>query len=72
MFISTAGVMTNTMVQQPVMAGRLDAGSPITFPEEQEDPLVSGDVNTGGSLWGFFKVTARHVTDEAAVRDTQL
>ncbi|XP_037548478.1 protein PRRC1 [Nematolebias whitei] len=54
----TPGVVTNTMVQQPVMAGRLDAGSPITFPEEQEDPHVSGDVNTGGSLWGFFKGVA--------------
>lgn len=59
------------MVQQPVMAGRLDAGSPITFPEEQEDPQESGDVNTGGSLWGFFKVTAPPVTAEAAIRDPQ-
>lgn len=67
MFISTAGVVTNTMVQQPVMAGRLDAGSPITFPEEQEDQ-VSGDVNAGGSLWGFFKVTAPH---EVAFRDNR-
>ncbi|XP_013870581.1 protein PRRC1 [Austrofundulus limnaeus] len=52
------GVVTNTMVQQPVMTGRVDAGSPITFPEEQEDLQVSGDVNTGGSLWGFFKGVA--------------
>lgn len=45
------------MVQQPIMSGRLDTGSPITFPEEHEDQTVSGDSNAGGGLWGFFKVT---------------
>lgn len=50
------------MVQQPVMTGGIDAGSPITFPEEQEDPRVSGDTNTGGGIWGFFKgVAGNHV-----------
>ncbi|XP_071762581.1 protein PRRC1 [Centroberyx gerrardi] len=52
------GVVSNPMVQQPVMSGGLDAGSPITFPEEQEDPRVSGDNNTGGGIWGFFKGVA--------------
>ncbi|XP_072228700.1 protein PRRC1 [Leuresthes tenuis] len=52
------GMVSNTMVQQPVMMGGIDAGSPITFPEEQEDPRVSGDANTGGGIWGFFKGVA--------------
>ncbi|XP_022067259.1 LOW QUALITY PROTEIN: protein PRRC1 [Acanthochromis polyacanthus] len=52
------GVVSNPMVQQPAMTGGLDTGSPITFPEEQEDPRVSGDTNTGGSIWGFFKGVA--------------
>ncbi|KAM7369496.1 hypothetical protein PAMP_013763 [Pampus punctatissimus] len=52
------GVVSNPMVQQPAMTGGLDAGSPITFPEEQEDPRVSEDINTGGGIWGFFKGVA--------------
>ncbi|XP_047426321.1 protein PRRC1 [Mugil cephalus] len=52
------GVVSNPMVQQPIMTGRLDAGSPITFPEEQEDLRGSGDSNAGGGLWGFFKGVA--------------
>ncbi|TKS84014.1 Protein PRRC1 [Collichthys lucidus] len=56
------GVVSNPLVQQPVMAGGIDTGSPITFPEEQEDPRVSGDTNTGGGIWGFFKgVAGNHV-----------
>ncbi|XP_073333928.1 protein PRRC1 [Pagrus major] len=56
------GVVSNPMVQQPAMTGGLDAGSPITFPEEQEDPRVSGDISTGGGIWGFFKgVAGNHV-----------
>lgn len=52
------GVVSNPLVQQPATTGGLDAGSPITFPEEQEDPRVSGDNNTGGGIWGFFKGVA--------------
>lgn len=44
------------MLQQSVIRGGLDTGSSITFPEEQEDPRVSGDTNSGGGIWGFFKV----------------
>ncbi|XP_051268303.1 protein PRRC1 [Dicentrarchus labrax] len=56
------GVVSNPLVQQPAMSGGLDTGSPITFPEEQEDPRVSGDTNTGGGIWGFFKgVAGNHV-----------
>ncbi|CAF91313.1 unnamed protein product, partial [Tetraodon nigroviridis] len=47
----------------PVPAARhvspLAAASPITFPEEREDPRVSADVSTGGGIWGFFKVSRR-------------
>ncbi|XP_030291239.1 protein PRRC1 [Sparus aurata] len=57
-----SGVVSNPMVQQPAMTGGLDTGSPITFPEEQDDPRVSGDISTGGGIWGFFKgVAGNHV-----------
>ena len=49
-------MVSNPMVQQPAMTGGLDAGSPITFPEEQEDPRMSADTSAGGGIWGFFKV----------------
>ncbi|XP_029025068.1 protein PRRC1 [Betta splendens] len=52
------GIVSNPMVQQPVMTGGLDAGSSITFPEEQEDPRLPADINTGGGIWGFFKGVA--------------
>ena len=44
------------MMQQPLMSGGIDAGSPITFPEEHEDPRVTVDTGAGGGIWGFFKV----------------
>ncbi|XP_029300903.1 protein PRRC1 [Cottoperca gobio] len=52
------GVVPNPMVQQPAMIGGVDSGSPITFPEEQEDPREPGHTNTGGGIWGFFKGVA--------------
>ncbi|KAM3874252.1 protein PRRC1 [Diretmus argenteus] len=53
------GVVSDPMVQQPVMSGGLDTGSPITFPEEQEDPRGAADTNVGGSgIWGFIKGVA--------------
>ncbi|XP_031138156.1 protein PRRC1 isoform X3 [Sander lucioperca] len=52
------GVGPNPMVQQPAMTGGLDAGSPITFPEEQDDPRGPGHANAGGGIWGFFKGVA--------------
>ncbi|XP_054613667.1 protein PRRC1 [Dunckerocampus dactyliophorus] len=54
---SISGIVSNPMVQQPVMTGGLDVRSPITFPEEQEDPRVAAD-NSGGGIWGFFKGVA--------------
>ncbi|XP_034752494.1 protein PRRC1 isoform X3 [Etheostoma cragini] len=52
------GVGPNPMVQQPAMTGGLDPGSPITFPEEQDDPRGPGHTNAGGGIWGFFKGVA--------------
>lgn len=52
------GVVTNPMVQQPMMSGGIDAGSPITFPEEYEDSRAAVDTNAGGGIWGFFKGVA--------------
>lgn len=52
------GVVTNPMVQQPMMSGGIDTGSPITFPEEFEDSRATVDANAGGGIWGFFKGVA--------------
>ncbi|XP_063066615.1 protein PRRC1 [Engraulis encrasicolus] len=52
------GVMTNPMMQQPVTSGGLEVTSPITFPEDQEDPRVAENPNAGGGIWGFFKGVA--------------
>lgn len=65
------GVLPNPMVQQPAMTGALDAGSPITFPEEHEDPRVSGDVNAGGGLWGFFKGVAGNAVVKTVLDKTK-
>ncbi|XP_064164034.1 protein PRRC1 [Anguilla rostrata] len=52
------GVVANPMVQQPAMSGGgLGTASPITFPEDREDPHAAVEINTGG-LWGFFKGVA--------------
>lgn len=53
------GVASNPLNQQPAMSAGLVSASPITFPEEQDDPRVSGDVPTRGGIWGFFKVSLR-------------
>ncbi|KAK1883549.1 Protein PRRC1 [Dissostichus eleginoides] len=37
-----------------LMMGGVD-GSPITFPEEQEDPRAPSQANAGGGIWGFFR-----------------
>ncbi|XP_067114727.1 protein PRRC1 isoform X1 [Osmerus mordax] len=55
---SMPGVVTNPMVQQPLMSGGIDAGSPITFPEEYEDSRIIPDTSAGGGIWGFFKGVA--------------
>ncbi|KAM9793608.1 protein PRRC1 isoform X2 [Syngnathus typhle] len=55
---SIPGVLSNPMVQQPAMTVGLDARSPITFPEEQEDPRISIDNNGSRGIWGFFKGVA--------------
>ncbi|KAF4081926.1 hypothetical protein AMELA_G00145960 [Ameiurus melas] len=52
------GVVTNPMMQQPVMSGGLEVVSPITFPEDHDDPRVTQDNMSGGGLWGFIKGVA--------------
>lgn len=52
----SSGVVTNPMVQQPVMSGGLEVVSPITFPEDHEDPVVAQENMSGGGIWGFIKV----------------
>lgn len=54
--VSSPGVVPPLMVQQPISA--VDVSSPITFPEEQDDPRVSADTTAGGGFWGFFKGVA--------------
>ncbi|XP_051541193.1 protein PRRC1-like isoform X2 [Myxocyprinus asiaticus] len=59
-FTSTSpvpGIVSNPMMQQP-MSGSLDVSSPITFPEDTEDPRVTPDSSSTGGLWGFFKGVA--------------
>lgn len=51
-------MMSQTVVQQQVMTGGITAESPITFPEEQEDPRTTVQMDTGGGIWGFFKVVS--------------
>ncbi|CAN9504727.1 unnamed protein product [Ophioblennius macclurei] len=65
------GVLSNPMVQQPVMTGSPDAGSPITFPEENEDPRVAGDVGAGGGIWGFFKGVAGNAVVKTVLDKTK-
>ncbi|XP_062290286.1 protein PRRC1 [Scomber scombrus] len=65
------GVVSNPMVQQPVMTGGLVTGSPITFPEEQEDPRTSVDINTGGGIWGFFKGVAGNTVVKSVLDKTK-
>lgn len=55
MSLCFVGIVTNPMMQQPVSGG-LDVSSPITFPEDTEDPRVTPDDNAPGGLWGFIKV----------------
>ncbi|KAI5099971.1 protein PRRC1 [Silurus meridionalis] len=52
------GVVTNPMMQQPVMSGGLDVVSPITFPEDHDDPRVTQENMSGGGIWGFIKGVA--------------
>ncbi|XP_029941231.1 protein PRRC1 [Salarias fasciatus] len=73
---ASSGVLSNPMVQQPAMTGGLDAGSPITFPEEHDDPRVSGDAGAGGGgggggLWGFFKGVAGNAVVKTVLDKTK-
>ncbi|XP_048875662.1 protein PRRC1 [Brienomyrus brachyistius] len=51
------GAVTNPMVQQTVMPPGLEAESPITFPEDNEDLRPVEGANAGG-IWGFIKGVA--------------
>uniref|UniRef100_A0A9J7Y2N2 Proline-rich coiled-coil 1 n=1 Tax=Cyprinus carpio carpio TaxID=630221 RepID=A0A9J7Y2N2_CYPCA len=51
------GIVTNPMMQQPVSGG-LDVSSPITFPEDSDDPRGTPDASSPGGLWGFIKGVA--------------
>lgn len=44
------------MVQQPVMSGGLEIVSPITFPEDRDDPSIAQENMSGGGIWSFIKV----------------
>ncbi|XP_027029440.1 protein PRRC1 [Tachysurus fulvidraco] len=52
------GVVTNPMMQQPVMSGGLGVVSPITFPEDHDDPIAIQNSTSGGGIWGFIKGVA--------------
>lgn len=44
------------MMQQPAMSGGLEVVSPITFPEDHDDPGMTQEHSAGGGIWGFIKV----------------
>lgn len=69
--VTMPGVVPNPMVQQPSLTGGLDTGSPITFPEEQEDPRVSTDVGSSGGIWGFFKGVAGNTVVKTVLDKTK-
>ncbi|XP_016106622.1 protein PRRC1-like [Sinocyclocheilus grahami] len=51
------GIVSNPMMQQPVSGG-IDVSSPITFPEDSDDPRGTPDSSSPGGLWGFIKGVA--------------
>ncbi|KAK1174477.1 protein PRRC1-like isoform X1 [Acipenser oxyrinchus oxyrinchus] len=52
-------VMSNPMVQQPAMSVGVGAESPITFPDNHEDPRMGmEDSGNAGGIWGFIKGVA--------------
>ncbi|MGH0181479.1 UNVERIFIED_CONTAM: hypothetical protein FKN15_006940 [Acipenser sinensis] len=52
-------VMSNPMVQQPAMSVGVGAESPITFPDNHEDPRMGmEDSGNVGGIWGFIKGVA--------------
>ncbi|XP_078811657.1 protein PRRC1 isoform X1 [Oryzias latipes] len=65
------GVLSNPMVQQPVMTGAIEAGSSITFPEDQEDPKESEHINSTGGIWGFFKGVAGNPVVKTVLNKTK-
>lgn len=55
--------MSNPMVQQPAMSVGVGAESPITFPDNHEDPRMGmEDSGNAGGIWGFIKVSFCEVT----------
>lgn len=52
------GVVSNPMMQQPVMSSGLNMASPISFPEDHGDPRVAQEVAAGSGIWGFIKGVA--------------
>ncbi|XP_008323678.1 protein PRRC1 [Cynoglossus semilaevis] len=65
------GMMSQTVVQQQVMTGGITAESPITFPEEQEDPRTTVQMDTGGGIWGFFKGVAGNAVVKTVLDKTK-
>lgn len=52
------GVISKTPYQHSTVTGGLNTASPITFPEEEEDPRPSEGTTATGGIWGFFKGVA--------------
>uniref|UniRef100_A0A3B5LFT6 Non-canonical purine NTP phosphatase/PRRC1 domain-containing protein n=1 Tax=Xiphophorus couchianus TaxID=32473 RepID=A0A3B5LFT6_9TELE len=53
-----SSVVSNTIYKHSAVTGGLNTGSPITFPEEDEDPRVSEDTTSPKGIWGFLKGVA--------------
>uniref|UniRef100_A0A3B3C4F8 Proline-rich coiled-coil 1 n=1 Tax=Oryzias melastigma TaxID=30732 RepID=A0A3B3C4F8_ORYME len=64
-------ILSNPMVQQPVMTGGIDAGSSITFPEDQDDPKEPDHITSPGGIWGFFKGVAGNPVVKTVLNKTK-
>ncbi|XP_038123693.1 protein PRRC1 [Cyprinodon tularosa] len=52
------GVVSNSMAPHPALTTGQDTGSPITFPEDEDDPRASEEAEAATGIWGFFKGVA--------------
>lgn len=52
------GLVSKTSYTHSTVTGGLNTASPITFPEEEEDPSASEGTTATGGIWGFFKGVA--------------
>ncbi|XP_007542486.1 protein PRRC1 isoform X2 [Poecilia formosa] len=65
------GVVSDTIYKHSAVTGGLNTGSPITFPEEDEDPRVSEDTTSPKGIWGFLKGVAGNPVVKNVINKTK-